>query len=108
MTTLMKANISVTACNGYGWCTNVKLVRGVGRKTVRVIIRPLHSRHGYVDEDEVAIKAAKLAFKKGWRKIVVGPDSYEGDTIRGFNLHQYHHEEWQRGLTGAFLGFTSE
>lgn len=104
----MNTKLSVSDCkNGYSFFTNVKLVRGVGRKTVRVIICPAHGRNGYEDEAKLAIDAAKLAAKKGWRKIVVAPDSYEGDTIRGFNLHQYHHEEWQRGLIGAFLGFIS-
>lgn len=96
---------SVTRCEiGYGWCTDVRLVRGVGRKTVRVIIRPAHGG-GYDDEDRVAIDAAKIAAKNGWRKIVVTPDDYEGNTIRGFNLHQYHFEQWQCGRIGEFLGF---
>lgn len=102
----MSTNISVTYCKiGYDWCTNVRLVRGVGRKTIRVILRPAHGRVGYDDETKVAIDAAKLATKKGWRKIVVAPDDYKGDTIRGFNLHQYHYEQWQKGRIGIFLGF---
>ena len=102
----MSKNISVTYCeSGYNWFTDVRLVRGVGRKPVRVILRPTHGRHGYDNETKVTIDAAKLAAKKGWRKIVVAPDDCEGDTIRGFNLHQYHYEQRQKGRIGAFLGF---
>lgn len=108
----MTTDISVTYCqNGYGLFTNVWLVRGIGRKTVRVIMRPILSRHRrnyFADENKIIIDAARLATKKGWRKIVVAPDSFEGDTIRGFNLHQYHYEEWEKGYIGAFLGFIEE
>lgn len=102
----MSTNISVTICeSGYKWCTEVRLVRGVGRKSVRVILRPTPGRYGFDDETQVAIAAAKLATQKGWRKIVVAPDDFDGDTIRGFNLHQYHYEQWQKGRIGIFLGF---
>jgi hypothetical protein len=97
--------ITVTDCAaGYSFFHNVKLVRGVGSKSIRVIIRPAHGRHGYVDENKTAIDAAKLAVKNGWRKIVVAPDSYEGSTIRCFNLHQYYFEEFQLGYIGKYLG----
>lgn len=101
----MSSNITVTQCEqGYNWCTEVYLVRGIGRKTVRVILRPANNRGGYHNENQVIINAAKLATRKGWRKIVVATDSCVGDTIRGFNLHQYHHEEWQKGYIGIYLG----
>lgn len=102
----MPNEISVTECeNGYKGFLNVMLVRGVGRKAIHVILRPIHSRKAHIDETQLAIDAAKLAAKKGWRKVVVAPDSYEGDTIRAFNIHQYFHEEWQHGFIGTFLGF---
>lgn|SRR5574343_574983 len=104
----MKSDISISHCTkGYDWCTNVILVRGIGHSAVRVILRPTHHRCGYNDEMQVAIKAAKIAAKKGWRKIVVAPDDLDGETIRGFNIHQYHHEKWKNGFVGIFLGFTS-
>lgn len=101
----MSSNISVTECdNGYRWFSNVKLVRGVGRKSIRVILRPAHGRGGYGDETQVVIDAAKLASQNGWRKIVVAPDAYEGDTVRGFNIHQYYVDQNSLGYIGAFLG----
>jgi hypothetical protein len=98
--------VSVEDCpSGHHYYCNVKLVRGVGKRSVRVIMGLFHWQD-QLDEDSLAIRAAKLASKNGWRKIIVSRDSYEGDTIRGFNLHQYHHEQWQNGFIGAFLGFT--
>lgn len=102
----MDSNISVTDCaHGYAGLSHVKLVRGIGPRAVRVIIRPAHGHNGYSDETGLAIDAAKLAVRKGWRKVVVAPDCYEGDTVRGFNLHQYFVDQNRLGYIGAFLGF---
>lgn len=96
--------VSVTPCHvTYDWCTYVVLVRGIGRKAIRVIIRPAPSNYGYTNEGRVAIEAAKVAAKKGWRKVVVAPDDGMGDTIRAFNLHQYH-TAWANGTIGIYLG----
>ena len=96
--------VSVTPCHiTYDWCTNVVLVRGIGRKAIRVIIRPLYNKCGYVDETRMAINAARIAAKKGWRKVVVAPDDGMGDTIRAFNIHQYHNS-WATGTIGIYLG----
>lgn len=98
------SSTQVTHCaRGYEFHSNVKLVRLDGRKSVRVILRPLHSHTSPLTDEEIAIRGAKFASSKGWRKVVVSPDSYKGKTLRAFNLHQYYHEEWQRGYIGAFL-----
>lgn len=90
----MSDKASVTdGAQGSSYSTNVKLVSGIGRKSIRVIIRPAHGRRGYKDENQVAIDAAKLAASKGWCKIIVAPDDCEGCSIRGSNLLQYNCEQ---------------
>ena len=85
--------------------SRVRLVRGVGRRSIKVFF-PYTTAS--VEDDRVAIRAARLAAKKGWRKIVVVRDNMYGETLRGFNMHQYHHERWgyeRPGFFGAYLGY---
>ena len=91
--------------SGHHPFSNVKLVRGVGKRSVRVTLRCFPWPP---NEDEIAVEAARIASRNGWRRVIVAYDSYEGDTIRAFNFHQYHYEEWQKGFIGAFLGFKEQ
>lgn len=101
----MTTSISITYCKkNYSLCDQIRLVRGAGRKTIRVIIFPTTSLTYYDNEEDIIFEAAKLANRKGWRKVVVAPDYFD-DTIRVFNLHQYNHEQLKKGYRGVFLGF---
>lgn len=81
---------------------NSWLVRGVGRRAIKVIVRPLYKSNEISTED-AAILAAEYANKKGWRVVFAAPDCMEGTTLRAFNSHQYFHEDMQRGFPGKFL-----
>ena len=98
----MPISILMTYCKkGYSWADDVLLVRVAGRKAVRIITS---ISHDLICAENI-IAATNLAHQKGWRKIVIATDNYKGQTLRGFNLHQYHYEQWQKGYIGVFLGF---
>ncbi|MBK6616306.1 hypothetical protein [Ottowia sp.] len=96
--------VEVTYCErGHAFFTGVYLVRGVGKRTVKVIIRPFHGAVMSVTEEWLAEQAARIASRKGWRKVVVAPDDYGYNDARVFNMHQFFVEKDRIGHQGTFL-----
>lgn len=79
------------------------LVRGLGKRAIRVILRPCHSRSGFMSEEYIVGLAAKYAVKKGWKTIWAEPDQLDGDSVVVFNTHQYWYEQNQYGYFGKYL-----
>ena len=70
-----KSEITISYCQrsdcGFG---GVMLVRGLGKRAVLVFIRPFHisaAAERLLTDNELAIKAAEFAAKKGWKRIFV-------------------------------------
>jgi hypothetical protein len=87
---------------GHKHYTNVHLVRGIGRRAIRVIVRPFNG--GAVDEFALVLIAAERAATNGWATIVVMPDCIDGDTAYTVNLSQFH--MWYEFQEAKFLAFS--
>lgn len=97
--------------NGYRYFSGVYLVRGIGKRSVRVIVRPFHSQRNAastVSDELLAALAARVAAKHGWRKVVVAPDDYLGEDARVFNMDQYLVQNRLFGHQGTFLRYMGE
>lgn len=86
----------------------VFLVRGLARRTIRVVLRPTHSREHYFDEENAILRAATLASKNGWKNVVVAPDDMEGETLRAFNWHQFKFDNNFLGYPGKCVGYSQK
>lgn len=96
-------DIIITQCDKYyKGIGTVYLVQGIGKRAIKVILRPFFGR-GLADEEMVIKRSAAYANKKGWKIIWVEPDQLDGETVRMFNLHQQFHESWSHGFMGKFL-----
>lgn len=79
------------------------IVRDIGKRAVRVILRPTYSSRGYNDENYIINLAAKFANKRGWKTVYVEPDQIDMGSMRVFNSHQYFYEANIKGYPGKFL-----
>jgi hypothetical protein len=66
--------------NGHKFYTNVWIVRGIGKRAIRVVIAiGFHMDHREVSDEQLAIKAARVASKRGWKTIYIEPDGGAGE-----------------------------
>ncbi len=76
--------------NGFRGLDAAYLVHGIGRRAIRVVVRPfLALGLGAVDEEKLAVLAAARANRKGWKTIVVMPDPVYGDDAETMNWTRY-------------------
>ena len=95
---------SVTYCTqGFRGFDGAYLVHGVTKRAIRVVVRPFPGVRNALSSDDLAVKAAYRAARKGWKTVFVAPDEVYGDDAMLFNTDQFFVGNLQRGFQGAYL-----
>lgn len=88
--------------NGYRFVTNVHIVRGIGKRSIRVVVRPFFGEAN--SEESLITLAAMRAAKMGWKTIVVMPGCINPDGAYTMSWTQYidrYSEQFERFLCYA-------
>lgn len=69
------------------------LVRGVGKRAICVIVRPILHLYGETDASKLLYKAAEYAQAKGWKTVYVEPDHNNPSSILIGNIAMFQSDE---------------
>lgn len=97
------AHVSVEECCNFVERGSAYLVRGVAKRAIHVAIAMPYLRDATISELQLAYKAACMAQRLGWRRVVVALDDYFNEDARLFNVHQYTVENLTKGHQGKYL-----
>lgn len=84
---------------------NTTLVRLTDSRAIVVITRCIS--RSYSTED-LLIKAAIVAIRNGWKKVIISNSDYDDYEIRAYNISQWRNEQWQQGYNGVHVGWVEE
>lgn len=86
------------------------LVRGVGKRAIKVSSHTFtHLKNINLTRDQIIVKAAIAANKRGWKKVFVGPDGGEGEYAEIFNtamINRFYNGDIAGGISLCYVGHT--
>ncbi len=81
------------------------LVRGVGKRAIHVVVRPFHCTRAEASHEEIAVKGAHYAAKKGWKNAIIEPDMIDGECAEIFNVSRHTDYLYGKIAGGKYLCF---